>query len=289
MLGCSCPAAAGLATSARVVVGAVRPRRPARLHDHPVLLVLPADRRCTCTPSRPGGRRLRRGRSGRSSRFLHRRLGLLPDTQTLLRRRLGAHRQGASSGASGGERTDRARRAVRPVHRDRPGPARTWPGQRRFPPGHRRVRRPLADLAEEAVADASGREDHPGHAARRRRSIPSDAAPASPWRRPASSRVPPRRPGHRRQLLPCSDDGAATVVIMSDAKAARARPHPLAPHRRHRSPASRDHGRSARWTRANQALRPGGPTIDDIDLAEIKAFRRQVDPPTATSASRWRS
>ena len=76
------------------------------------------------------------------------------------------------------------------------------------------------------------------------------------------------------------NDGAAAVVVMSDRKAARPRPHPAGPHRQHRRvrAVAGDHGTGAGGGLAARA-RPGGLSVADIDLVEMnEAFAAQVIP-----------
>ena len=216
------------------------------------------------------------------------------------------------AGAGGGRRRTRepaasprprpAPSATAATQRDLDRPARGRPAARRLHrdgPDRRERRRPrAASPASDRTSGASRARTAP------RRPSPTASSSArsrrSPRRTaPSSARTTARAPGVTLEgvagLNPvfrpdgtvtagncCPlNDGAAAVVVMSDTKAARARPHAARPDRRHRRlrPLPRDHGpRPGRGVAARRSRR-AGMTIDDIDLVEInEAFAAQVHP-----------
>ena len=104
--------------------------------------------------------------------------------------------------------------------------------QGRHPPGHGRVRRPLAEPRRGGHQERLlGARDHPGHAARTARSSPRTTARAraSPWRasRASSRSSAPTALVTAGNCCPLND-GAAALVIMSDTKARELGLTPLA-------------------------------------------------------------
>ena len=174
----------------------------------------------------------------------------LPDTNNPLfadaRRRTA---KVAESGAARVARPARGRRRARRLHRDGPDRRERRPAQGRQPRGAGRVRRagrrtwprrpsPTASSQREitpvTLPDGTvvTKDDGP------RAGVTLEAR----GRRSSRSSAPTARvtAGNGCPL----NDGAAAVVVMSDTKAARARPHPARPHRRHRRhrPVAGDHG-----------------------------------------------
>ena len=210
-----------------------------------------------------------------------------------LRRRRGAHRR---SRAQGGQdwhdpREDGAR--ARRLHRDGPDRRERRPAAR---PQPRRSSTSSASAVAEPRREGDrrrllGARDHPGHHARRHRGQrPTTArAPASPSRRsPSSSRCSaPTASVTAGNCCPLND-GAAAVVVMSDTKAARARPHPAGPdrlHRRHR-PLPRDHGpRPGRGDQAGAGARRHDASTTSTWSRSTRRSRRRSCRPTRTSAS----
>ena len=114
--------------------------------------------------------------------------------------------------------------------------------------GHGRVRRPQPEPRREGDRQRLlGAGDHPGHDCPTARSSAPTTAPAPGTTLEARRQLKPvfRPDGRVTAGNACPlNDGAAALVIMSDTKAARARPDPAGPdrlHRRHR-PVPGDHG-----------------------------------------------
>ena len=129
--------------------------------------------------------------------------------------------------------------------------------------GARRVRRPLAEPRREGhQGRLLGPRDHPGHHPRRHgRLAPTTArAPASRSRRHREPQagLPPRRRGHRRQLLPAQRRRRRGRDHVRH-QGRRARPHAAGPDRLHRRqrPLPRDHGpRPGRGDQAGAGATP---------------------------------
>ena len=161
---------------------------PPRLHRHPLLLLLAADH--------PHGAARHQGGRGRRLHLGGRRDGLPRSpraTPTASRTRTTrssprprpAPPPSPSRRAPRLARPARGRPAPRRVHRDGPDRREPGPPQGRHPPGHGRVRRPLAEPRRGGHQERLlGARDHPGHDCPTARSSrrTTARAPASPWR-----------------------------------------------------------------------------------------------------------
>ena len=209
---------------------------PARLHHHPLLLLLAADH--------PDGAARHQGRRGRRLHLGRRRDGL-------------ALHQGQLGRPAGHPRT-RSSPTPRPAPRGRAEsggvelarPARGRPGAGRRTSRWARPRRTWRALKgitrQDRTSSASARRtsprrriadgfwaarDHPGHPAgrHRRRARTTARAPASPWRASRACK-PVFRPDGTVTAGNCCplNDGAAALVVMSDTKARELGLTPLA-------------------------------------------------------------
>ena len=137
------------------------------------------------------------------------------------------------------------------------------PGLRRHPRGHGRVRRTQPEPRREGHRRRLlGPRDHPGHHAGRHRGVaPTTARAPGVTLEAVAGLKPVFRPDGRITAGNCCplNDGAAAVVVMSDAKAPRAGHHPAGPDRVHRRDRAvpGDHGpRPGRGVPAGAAAGP---------------------------------
>ena len=224
---------------------------PARLHHHPLLLLLAADH--PHGAARHQGRRGRRLHLGRRRDGLPLRQGQLRrpagHAQPALRRGRGPHRRRAPR-RSGASWHDPREDGLRPGRLHRDGPDRGEPGPRS-----------RASPARTWTSSASGRRTSPRRpsrtasgSARSPRSRLPDGTVVSKDDGPRAgvtlegvagpqAGLPPRRHGHRRQLLPAQRRRRRAGDHVRH-QGARAGPDPAGPDRLHRRlrPLPRDHG-----------------------------------------------
>ena len=215
--------------------------------------------------------------------------------QPALRRRRGPHRRRRAEQAGTAPGTTRARTASVPdvyiaMGQTAENLARAKGVSRA---GHGRVRRPLAEPRREGHRGRLlGARDHPGDPARRhgRRQgrRPARRRHAGGRRGPQAG-LPPRRPRHRRQLLPAQRRRRRARRHVRH-QGPRARPDPAGPDRLHRRlrPVPRDHG-----ARPGRGVAAGaGPRRDDHRRhrpgRDQRGVRRPGDPLVPASwASPW--
>ena len=183
------------------------------------------------------------------SRFVKGNSDSLPDTQNpVFADAAGPRGQGRRERRRHLARPARGRRRPRHLHRD--GPDRGEPGAAaRTSPGRRWTSSPSAARTSprrrSTTASGSGRSPRSP-----RRTAPSSARTTARAPAPRSRASPALKPvfrpdGRATAGNACPlNDGAAAVVVMSDTKAARARPDPAGPHRLDRGhrPVAGDHG-----------------------------------------------
>ena len=240
------------------------------------------------------GRRLhqRRRRDGQPLHQGQQRLAARHD-EPALRRRAGPH--APKRGAEGAEldRPARGRRRPRRLHRDGRRPPRTSPGSRASParrwtssPPARRTspRRPSPTASWSARSPRSPRRTAP--------SMTKDDGPRAGVTVEGMAGLKPvfRPDGLVTAGNACPlNDGAAAVIVMSDTKAARARPHAARPHRLHRRhrPVAGDHGlRPGRGHQPRAQARPARPSTTSTCSRSTRRSPRRSSRPTRTWASR---
>ena len=226
---------------------AARLRDPRR-HHHPLLLLLGADL-ADGVPRHQGrrGRRVHLGGCRDRLPLPVRHLGPHPQHQEPALRRCAAAHRGVRQGRQGLARPARGRPGPRHLHRDGPDRRERRPAARPRPQGARRVRRPLAEPGGEGDRRRLlGAGDHARDPRRRHRRLEGRrSAGRRDLRRDLAARpgLPPRRRGHRRQLLRAQRRRRRGRDHVRH-QGRRARPHPAGAHRLHRRqrPLPRDHG-----------------------------------------------